>query len=56
MIDTPEYEVLTTGKNRVRAYCYNEDDAEEVGAALAKVGFEVEVYWNGKLLHEFFPS
>jgi len=36
------------------AYANNEDDAEEVGAALAMAGFDVQVWSDGDLLHEFF--
>jgi hypothetical protein len=34
---------------------YTEDDAEEVGAALATAGFHSQVWDFDQLLHEFFP-
>lgn len=36
--------------------CYTEFDAEEVGAALAKAGFDAEVWDFVTKLHEFFAS
>jgi hypothetical protein len=42
----------------IRVFAQFEDDAEEVGAALAMAGFTVKVRLslNDELVHEFFPS
>lgn len=48
---------FSRGENKpIVAFTDEEDDAEEVGAALAMAEFDVQVWSNGKLLHEFFAS
>jgi hypothetical protein len=35
---------------------YNENDAEEIGAAMAKAGFNCEVWDFNKKIHEFYSE
>jgi len=53
-----KYKILAGNESihSITLYSYTESDAEEAAAALAMAGFSAEVYCNGEILHEFFPS
>ena len=48
--------LVTLGNESFDAWTDLEEDAEEVGAALALAGYDVRVYYGDKLIHEFFAS
>ena len=52
------YRIATVPKSEEETpiFCdaYTEEDAEEIGAALAKAGFDVGVWDFDRCIHEFF--
>lgn len=51
-----KYKVQTVDVDAIIAFCATEQDAEEVGAALALAGHDVHVWDKDTIIHEFFTT